>query len=110
MEADSRTVSYPNSFAQLLTELMRGYLRNFFKNTLKAVLATAFVLLIPEILNYFEANDLLNDKLINLLRDFVISPQNTIKGCLLSSIVVLTGISFVDKVWFIGIGKSIFIY
>lgn len=107
MKADTRPLNLPQTFSQLFGEIIKGFFRSFFKNSFKAILATAFALTIPQLVNYLDTNNLIDGDFIDFLRDFAISPENMIKGCLLSSMAVITVFSFFDKVWFVGIFKSI---
>lgn len=99
--------SLPQTFAALFAQICRSYFRNFFKNTFKAVIATAITMFLPELLNWAENEGMLNRQMLEMLQQFVIAPGNMLQGCLLSSLAVLTSFSFIDKVWFVGILKSI---
>lgn len=97
----------PKTFSSLFGQICQSYFRNFFKNTLKALLATATALFLPEFLLWLKNADLLSDPILYMLQEFAITPDNLLRGCLLSSLAVLTVFSFIDKIWFVGIFKSI---
>lgn len=97
----------PKTFASLLGQICRSYFRNFFKNTLKALLATAIAMFLPDFLLWLKSTGLVNDILLQMLQEFAIAPDNLLKGCILSALAVLTAFSFIDKIWFVGIFKSI---
>lgn len=108
MKANEAALNTPDSFYQLFKAVTKGFFSNFFKNTFKAAFATALALSIPIVVSIIESSLDLPDKLLAMIREFSISPTNLIKGCLLSSALVLTFISFIEKAWFIGIFKSFF--
>lgn len=64
-------------------------------------------LLLPEVVSYLTSHNIIGGEFLNMVKQFVISPGNMLKGCLLSSALVLTIFSFFGKVWFVGIFKSI---
>lgn len=97
----------PQTFAALFAQICRSYFQNFFKNTFKAIIATAIALFLPELLTWAENEGILNRQMLEMLQQFVIAPGNMLQGCLLSSLAVLTSFSFIDKVWFVGIFRSI---
>lgn len=97
----------PQNFFNLIGEVCRSYFRNFFKNTLKALIATVIAIFTPEIIAWIENNNLVNSTIVSTLQDFAITPNNLFKGCLLSSLGILTAFSFIEKLWFVGIFKSI---
>jgi hypothetical protein len=97
----------PQTFFNLFHEIGRSYFRHFFKNTLKALIATAIAVFTPELMAWLESENLLNPTLLSMLQDFIISPENMLKGCLLSSLGILTTFSFIEKLWFVGIFKGI---
>ncbi|GAB4277558.1 MAG: hypothetical protein Kow0029_20310 [Candidatus Rifleibacteriota bacterium] len=102
-----QTLQLPQTFSALLAEIVRGYFKNFFKNTFKALLAASIAVFLPEVLEWAENNELFNPRILAMLQQFVIAPDNLLQGCLLSSLVILTSFSFIDKVWFAGIFKII---
>lgn len=107
-ETRPKRVFVPDTFFAFLRSIFSGFFRDFRKNLIKAFLATAFTLLLPDILTWLENESLLNARLMTLLREFAVSPQNLWRGCLFSSIMFLVGLSLIEKVWFLGFAKSIF--
>lgn len=103
----TQTLHLPQTFSALLAQIFRSYLQNFFKNTFKALTATILAIFLPEILAWAENEELLNSRLLEMMQQFVIAPGNLLQGCLLSSLAVLTSFSLIDKVWFVGIFRSI---
>lgn len=97
----------PDSFFSLFAQICRGFLRNFSKNMLKAFFATAFAIFLPEFLAWVERLDLIDNRILKLLYEFAISPQNMLRGCLLSSLLIITGFSLFEKIWLLGMVKSI---
>jgi hypothetical protein len=106
-ETRPKSVLIPETFFALLRSIFSGFFRDFRKNLIKAFLATAFTLLLPDILTWLENENLLNAELLTLLREFAVSPQNLWRGCLFSSVMFLAGLSLIEKVWFLGFVKSV---
>lgn len=97
----------PRTFGQLIGRIFKGFFSNFFRNIFKALLGTAMALYLPKLVNYLADESIIGGKFLDMVKQFVISPGNLLKGCLLSSALVLTIFSFLGKVWFVGVFKSI---
>ena len=106
-QATITNTNLPDSFFSLLAQICRGFFRNFGRNLLKALTATAIAILLPEFLAWIESLDLIDSRLMSFLYEFAISPQNLLRGCLFSSMFILTGISLIEKFWANGLVKSV---
>ncbi|MEW6708393.1 MAG: hypothetical protein AB1403_01095 [Candidatus Riflebacteria bacterium] len=97
----------PGSTFQLISQIFRGFFTRFFKNFFKALIGTIIAVSLPDFFKFIESQNILSGSQIEFLKEFAISPTNMLKGCILSSLAVLTGFSFVEKFWHTGFFKSL---
>ncbi|MFZ5951510.1 MAG: hypothetical protein ACOYXC_12450 [Candidatus Rifleibacteriota bacterium] len=96
----------PISVAQFISQIFRGFFTSFLKNLFKALIGTFIAIGLPDFFKFIENQNILSANQMYFLKEFAISPNNMLKGCILSSLAVLTGFSLMEKFWRTGILKS----
>jgi hypothetical protein len=89
----------PNTIVQLGSQIVKGFFKNFFKNTIKAGIGAIIALQLPLIITWIEDELDLPNGFIKQLQAFAINPGNMIVGSILSSTLILSMFSFIDKFW-----------